>query len=179
MEFVETVGEEGDASEALAMLEEFKKTPLAREMKFKVKEVLPKKDGKAKITFDYVYFHPDEDGDLLGEKIEDAMGIIEPAEDLDKFLSVLFEEVVENDPEYFPGFMYLEGMFGDKMSSIVDDEDNTLYWALRQNGNLDIDDVDYEDDYYAVILSTNLEAWSKKHRNRVLSVVKNFISKEF
>lgn len=177
LEFVETVGEEGDASEALAMLEEFKKTPLAREMKFKVKEVLPKKDGKAKITFDYVYFHPDEDGDLLGEKIEDAMGIIEPAEDLDKFLSVLFEEVVENDPEYFPGFIYIEDMFGDKKDSIIDDEDNLLYWAIRQN--LDVDDVDYEEDYYAVILPTTLEAWSKKNRTKIISYVKKFIAKNF
>ena len=164
-----------DASDAIAMLEEFKKTQLAKEMNFGVKKVESLKDGRAKVTFDYDYFYVDEDG-YIGEKaVKNVTGVIDATKSMDKFLETLFDEIVEDHPEKFPGFMYIEEMFGDKMDSIIDDEDNTLYWALRQNGNLDVDDVDYEEDYYAVILPTTLDGWSKKNRNNILRFVRGFL----
>ena len=170
---------EDNASEAIEMLEEFKKTQLAKEMNFGVKKVEPLKDGRAKVTFDYDYFYVDEYGDIGEKAVKNATGVIEPAKSMDKFLEILFDEILEDHPEKFPGFMYIEEMFGDKRFSVLEDEDNLLYWALRQNGNLDIDDVDYEEDYYAVILSTNLEAWSKKHRNKILRFVRDFLAKNY
>ena len=166
-----------DASKALEMLEEFKRTSLAKEMNFGVKKVEQLKDGRAKVTFDFDYIYVDEDGDLGEKAVKNVTGIIEATKSMDKFLEVLFEEIVEDQPEKFPGFMYIEDMFGDKKDSIIDDEDNLLYWAIRQN--LDVDDVDYEEDYYAVILPTTLEAWSKKNRTKIISYVKKFIAKNF